>query len=378
MRSQAPQEPGQDPRFPPFLKVFRERKEPPIVVKDVFIASAVGRVRGYLARPDTPAPLPAVLLLPGAAGLTAWMKENGRDLASIGYVTLTLEPGPRPAAAPPALADEATLADLGAAVRWLRRRSDVQPECVGVVGWDRGGGQALALAAATPLQACVLCDGPVSTEPALMAGLRGTAVLGVFSGRNPDAAKTLPAFRKALTNAGIVHKMAVFAGTQPGFMDPADHEAYVRDAAEQAYREIYAFLDKYVEDALLNTPLARPGAAPPPTAKAHASIADLMRAVNETTGVRGTLVQVLASRPARQADWDRVRANAAVMAEAGGLLHDRAPPRGSRVHWLEQVEAYMAAAESIRQAAERRDYAAAQHGLEQLSARCAACHRLHR
>jgi hypothetical protein len=223
----------------------------------------------------------------------------------------------------------------------------------------------------------VVCDGPFSDEPALLAGLRGTPVLGVFAGK-AGGAKALPAFRRALARAGIPHKVAVFHGAEPGFMCPANGAVYARDAAERAYVEVYEFLGKYVEDAPQNGPAARPAAGSLAPEKALASIADLMRAVNEPTGVRGTLAEALARTPGKRQDWERVRANAAVIAETGNLLRARTPAKGSREHWLQQVAAYTEAAEDIVEAADRRDYAGARRGLQELSARCAACHRLHR
>jgi hypothetical protein len=184
-------------------------------------------------------------------------------------------------------------------------------------------------------------------------------------------------FQKALTRAGIPHKLLAYPGARPGFMCPAE-KTYERDAAEAAYFEVYEFLGKYVEDAPSNNPAVGPEARPVSAQKAFATIADIMRAVNEPTGVRGALAEALATRPGKRQDWQRVRAGAALLAEAGNLLRVRTPPKGSREHWREQVEAYSTAAEGILQAADRRDYPAARRGLQELSARCAACHRLHR
>jgi hypothetical protein len=217
----------------------------------------------------------------------------------------------------------------------------------------------------------------VADDPPLLAGLRATPLLGVFAG-NGGAAKALPAFEKALARRGIPHKVMVFPGVGPGFMGPPGRKAHAEGAAERAYVEVYEFLGKHVEDAPLAAPAARPAAADVPPGKAVASIADIMRAVNEPTGVRGTLIQALAAPPAKAQDWDRVRANAALLAEAGNLLRTRTPPKGSRGDWLRQAEAFTEAAEGILEAGKRRDYAAARRGLGELSARCAACHRLHR
>jgi dienelactone hydrolase len=366
-------EPAAPPRdLPPFLKLFKSDKAPPVVGEAVTFVSAVGPGSGYLARPDTRERLPAVLLIPGEEGLTEWLKESTRDLASVGYVALAVAPR-HGASGPSDPADEQTLAELWAAVRWLRRRPDVLPERIGVVGWSRGGGQALALASATPLQACVVCDAPVPDGPVLLTGLRGTALLGLFAGAEPATQKALPAFRKALAEVRIPYKIHVYDGAGAGFMGPPERKAYDREAADRAWVEVYEFLGKYVEDAPLDTGTAPPAAAPP-----VATIADVMRAVNEPTGVRGALIQALEQEPAGPRQWDRVRANAALVAEAGNLLQACTPRKGARDQWLEQAKAFTAAAETIVSAADRRDYRAAQRGLKELGERCAACHEQHR
>jgi dienelactone hydrolase len=140
-----------------------------------------------------------------------------------------------------ALADEQTLAELSAAVRWLRRRPDVPPERLGVVGWSRGGEQALTLAAATPLQACVACDAVVPDDPGLPLGLRATPVLLVLAGNEANARRALPAFHKALAGAPVPPKVRVYDGVGVGFMGPEDRRGEA-PAAHQAWVEVYEFL----------------------------------------------------------------------------------------------------------------------------------------
>jgi dienelactone hydrolase len=341
------------------------------VTRDIAFPTAVGRAAGYLARPDTAERLPAVLLIPGEGGLDDWMRENARDLSSIGYVVLAVERSRR-GAVPADLADEQTLAELSAAVRWLRRRPDVLPDRVGVVGWSRGGGEALAVAASMSLEACAVCDGPLAGEPALLNGLRRTPVLVLLGGEGRTAREALPAFRKALAGAVVPPRVRMYEGAGDGFMGPPGREGYARHQADRAYVELYEFLGKYVEDAALAA------GVPSPAEKEIASIADLMRAVNSPGGVRGVLIRDLEKEPATPAAWDRVRANAALVAEAGNLLGRRTPPKGSHSDWQEQARAFTAAAERLATAADRRDYAGARRGLADLAARCAVCHREHR
>jgi carboxymethylenebutenolidase len=384
MYCQSPPAAGSGRPVLPFLVEFRAHTPPTVVTREDMIPSAVGQVRGYLARPETTERLPAVLLLPDEQGLTPWMKENARDLAGIGYVVLAADlgagsstPQAQTRGVSAALADEQTLAKLSAMVRWLHRRGDVLPGRLGVVGWLSGADQALALAATTPLQACVACDAVVTDNPILMAGLRGTAVLTVFAGDAGDPSKAIPAFHKALANARAPHKLRVFDGVGLGFMGPEDRKSYARAAADKAWFEIYEFLGKYVEDP------PQPAAAEVPTESIHprtsvATIADIMRSVNQPTAVRGTLIRLLEQEPTKQRQWENVRANAALMAEANRLLKSSTPKRGTRDHWLEEVEAFTAALEGIVAAADKHDYAGARRGLEEIKDRCAACHAAHR
>jgi carboxymethylenebutenolidase len=362
--------PAQDPgKLPPFLKDFLV-KDPPILVTEVKIASAIGPVAGYVGRPDTQEKLPAILLIHDEDGLTNWIKLNAREISTIGYVVLAVDLRHR--LKPQDGQEEKILAELSAAVRWLRRRPDVFPERIGVVGGSWGGSQALALASATPLQACVLCDGPLSVEPALMAGLRDTAVLGIFSEPSKVRGKEIAGFRAALTAANIPHRIQIFPGTGLHFMGPPSRKEHVEVHAEQAWFEIYEFLGKHVEDAGL--PREKTVAA---KEKSLATIADIMQAVNQPTGVRGRLIEVLKEKPADDKQWKRVRANAALIAEAGHWLEGLRPKKGSERHWREQARTFRQTASQIVVAADGRDYEAARLALEQLGKQCAACHRQH-
>lgn len=364
--------------LPPFLEDFLANTEPRLLTKEVRFPSAVGQVRGFWARPDIKAQLPAVLIVHDEEAWTEWMKLNTRHLASIGYEVLTVNVHQRRRAAsrlpsPQAFTDEATLAELSAAVRWLRGRSEVMPNRLGVMGWGWSGGQALALASATSLQACVVCDAPLPSEPGLVAGLRATPVLGVFGGNDKASRTHLPAFHKLLMADQVPCKFHVAEGLQPGFIGPPEKKTYAHEAAEDAWIVIYHFFEKYVEDARSPEPASGRMAAHP-----VATIADIMRAVNEPSGLRGAVSKALEQEPSSRKQWERIRANAALMAEAGVWLERHPPPKGPAAHWREQAQAFTAAAEAIVNAVDKRDYPAAQRGLAHLAGQCAACHTEHR
>jgi dienelactone hydrolase len=363
--------------LPLFLDDFVADKETPLTIGDADFPSAVGKVRGFWARPDSKTRVPAVLLVYDEATWTDWMKTNSRHLASIGYEVLLVNVQPRRIAAGESVAgatDEATLAELLAAVRWLRGRSAVLPNRLGVVGWGWSGGQALALASATSMQACVICDASLPTAQSVVVGLRETPLLGLFAGADKPSQRTLAGFRTLVAAQQVPWKERAFAGARPGFMGPPERKAYDHDAAEEAWVAIYNFLEKHVED-------ARPSGlavASTPAQQPVATIADIMRAVNEPTGLRGTLSKALEQKPSNDRQWARMRANAALVAEAGAWLRMRTPSKGPVEHWHKQARAFTGAAKALVAAADKKDYPAAQRSLVMLAEHCAACHEEHR
>jgi len=343
----------------------------------VTFSSALGAVNGFLARPDTKEQLPAVLLIHDEAGLSEWMKQNSRELSSIGYVVLAVDLAREiPAAASERKAfreDERVLAKLSAALRWLRRQNDVMPDRIGVVGWSWGAGQALALAASARVQACVICYGPVSADPGIVGALHSTPVLHIAAEADAKQSTVLD-FRRALARHNVPHKIAVFPAASAGFMGPVASTAYVEKASEDAWVEMYEFLGKYVEDADVNQPLQQKT----PAKKSAATIADIMRAANNPTGLRGALARSLGKEPADSQEWKQVRADAALLAEAAGLLQGLKPARGPHGSWQERVQTYRQTALGIVSAADRRDYSVARRELEKLGNQCAGCHKKHR
>lgn len=362
--------------LPPFLDDFLADTEPKIAAEAVRFPSVLGPVEGYWARPEVKERLPAVLIVYDDDAWTAWMRENTRHLASVGYGVLTVKLKQRPPSPPgrgaggegAPFADEAALARMAAAQRWLRGRADVLPGHLGVIGFGSSGRPALDFAAATAVQACVICDADLPADTGTLIGLRETPLLAVL-GETDRRAERWPAFVKALAAGPVTPMRHLAKGVPAAFTLHAGRNAEADEAADQTWAAIYQFLEKHVED-------ARP--APVAGREAIASIADMMRAVNEPAGLRGTLGKALAVEPKSQKEWQRIRGHAALIAEAGVWLGRQPPPKGPVGHWKSQADAFAAAAETIAHAADRRDYPAAQRGLANLAGQCAACHTEHR
>ncbi len=322
-----PGAPAQKPGAPvrPLAPFLEEFKAPTIKIltHDVALPGPLGKVKGLLARPDVPEPLPAVLLIHDRTGLGQWMRKNVTDLAGIGYVVLALDLSRHAAAADRRTEGPRTLADLVAAVQWLRRRAYVVPGQLGVVGWSWGGEQAVELAALISLQGCVVCDAGVADELAVVSGLRATPLLGIYGGKKHQGA----GWPNGLKAAKVPRQQVFYDGCAAGFMNPENKGAYAHAAAEDAWVQIYEFLGKHVED---SAPEASPAL---PTKNAVASIADIMRSVNDARGLRGALTRAMDNKPSTMKDWQRIHSYGALLAEAGGLLQALAPKKGSAADW---------------------------------------------
>jgi carboxymethylenebutenolidase len=380
------------PQLTSFLELFGRPRTRAIVTGDVTWTGATGRLTGYLTRPAGRRKWPALLLIPAAEGRRAWFQLSARELATIGYVVLLIDGDQKPL--PPIggggrdtpsrqMAHELALADLSAGVRWLRRRDDVVPHRIGVLGWSAGGAWAWALAAHTGLRAAVNCNGPIVDDPALLGGLRHTGIMGVWGdvtgGQTTAGSRRL--FSTQLKSHHIEHEFRLYEDAKAGFMDPADKSTYRYEAAEDAWYFIYEFIEGQLEDEVADLLPDLPAGGAGARKESHrsiATIAELMRAVNRGNGLRGALVESLADRPQTDNQWKLVAARAAVLAETGNLLRNLRPKRGAEADWIKQTLMFRTAAESLRTAAKKQDYQAAGVALQQIAASCRNCHKKHR
>jgi dienelactone hydrolase len=347
----------------PFLQEFNDRKEPTIKAQMIQLPSVSGPISAYFARPETGEILPTVMIVSSKDGLTPWMKQNARELSSIGYAVLAMEAATGPAA------DEKAQAELFAALRWLRQQPDIAPDRLGIVGWGTGATPALQLAASFPVQACVICESlPVISER-IRTGLRGVQVLVLVPDKGQQ--KAIASMRRSLAETHIAHKVVVFPNVAAGFMGPPGTPPYHEQSAEEAWVHLYEFLDIHVEDAGVDRRVTGKESS-------IAGIADLMRAVNQPNGVRGALRESLKQKPKTFQHWRQARAQAAVLAEASGLLRNLKPPHGHHARWQKHTDAFRRSAEEVVNAIDRRDYAKSLTALQLVEQQCAACHRDHR
>jgi hypothetical protein len=165
-----------------------------------------------------------------------------------------------------------------------------------------------------------------------------------------------------LARTGKWKAVVLWGGTAPtSFRIPVLAVSATQDP-EQAWVDVYKFLDGHVEDAPAQ----------------FARVVDLMRVLNSNAGLRGQLAASLLKPPATAEQWDQIRSRAAVLAETANLLLTRRPLKADAEGWKQRATDYRDAAGALFQAVEHKDYPSTQQCLADLTRTCAACHAAYR
>jgi carboxymethylenebutenolidase len=210
-------------------------------------------VEAYLALPRGEGTHPAVVAVHEWWGLTNWVKQQADSLAEHGYIALAVDLYRGKATDDQLVAhqlmsglDEAeALKILRAGTDFLRSRSDVRGNAIGVIGWCMGGKYSIRLAAADPgIRACVMYYGAPITDPKTIRGIQA-AILGNFGGddQGPSPAQ-VRAFEKALKKAGKKVDFKIYPGAGHAFANVNNPWGGYREAAaKDAWKRTLAFLD---------------------------------------------------------------------------------------------------------------------------------------
>jgi dienelactone hydrolase len=357
----------------PFLEIFNARDADPAISESSVAIPAGGRsISGFLVRPIVAGRLPALLLLSGGGEIPDWLRQSAREIASTGFVALA------PAYDPEGLGSNSTLVqavagdqlgtNVDAALSWLASQAFVDAQRVGAAGWgEEGAEQVLRLAQRGKIQGGVVADTAACNNPDRWLQVRAVPLL-IIQGAGSCTAAKAAALQQMFARAQLPHALHLYPGVSGSFLQSTAAPGPAA-AADRAWVDIYEFLAKNVED---TNPAAVPASSQPQNEIAR--IVDIMRVINADDGVRGELARSLAALPAGNAQWERARSQAAVLAEAGNLLLERRPPKGSLTGWRERAAEFRSAAQAVLRAVEQRDFPAAQEALRRLPQACAACH----
>jgi carboxymethylenebutenolidase len=228
---------------------------PRVETSTVTYMSGTEAVNGYLAKPSTAGPLPALVVIHEWWGLNDQIKGLADMLAGEGYVALAVDLYRGRATTDPTeahelirgLPEDQAIRDLKAAVHYLKARSDVRGDKIGSIGWCMGGGYSLALAVNQPdLAACVVYYGRLVTDTKLLSRIKAP-VLGLFGeedrGIPPSAVRTFERDMKKLGNESQIH---VYPGAGHAFANSTS-PTYRKAAADDAWERTKAFLAKFLK-----------------------------------------------------------------------------------------------------------------------------------
>lgn len=240
------------PRFAEAQQVAKDDKRLRTEWIDYESPQGTGKVRAYLARPESATgKLPGILVIHENRGLNPHIEDITRRLALDNFVALAPDaltpfggyPGDEDKAREAfAKLDQAKMReDLVAGAGVLKAR----PECtgkIGVVGFCWGGTMANMLAARLPdLAAAVPFYGG---QPAAADAARIKAPLLIHYADNDDRINSgWPAYEAALKASGVAYTMYRYPGTQHGFNNDTTPR-YDRAAAGLAWQRTVEFFNK--------------------------------------------------------------------------------------------------------------------------------------
>ena len=213
--------------------------------------------RGYLAVPDGAGPFPSVILIHEWNGLVDRVRQVADALAEEGYVALAADLyGGRTGSSREenvALMQEAQssperiIANLDAAVRFLRARPDVTGR-VATMGWCFGGGVALSYAiGGENHDGTAIFYGRLVQDPELLARI-DHPIYGTFAemdrGIPPEEVER---FAEALRQAGIENDLHIYDDVEHGFWLWVDRDPDVAaEPALDAWERLKAYLKRVV------------------------------------------------------------------------------------------------------------------------------------
>lgn len=220
------------------------------------IANAKGpEIRAYIARPGTPGPHPAIIMVHEFWGIRSDLQGKADDLAARGYLVVApdLFRGRTTNSVPSAIYNvvsnppEQVDADVEAVYQWLVQQPDVQADRVAIMGFCFGGGTSIRYSVTNPkLAATVVFYGTPVTDPQKLKGLSGP-VLGIFGGADTSIPiDSVRAFEAGLKSAGVVNEISIYDGEPHAFVK--DMEGIRAGGAQgQAWEQLVKFLDTHLK-----------------------------------------------------------------------------------------------------------------------------------
>ncbi|MDR7082781.1 carboxymethylenebutenolidase [Arthrobacter ginsengisoli] len=228
---------------------------PGLVTETVRFPADGTEISAYLARPESGAPGPAVLVCHENRGLTPHIEDVARRFAKAGYAALALDLLSRDGgtakmdrdAVPGALTAAGAarhVSDFAVAFDYLQSKDFVEEGRIAMTGFCFGGGITWQAATQLPgLKATAAFYGP-APDLAKVPFIK-PAVFGVYAELDQRITGALPALRDALAATDVRHQLTVYPGVDHAFHNDTG-ERYVEAQATAAWNDTLAWFAEYI------------------------------------------------------------------------------------------------------------------------------------
>jgi carboxymethylenebutenolidase len=251
-----PAQAGQAPPTPKESIAAGEKRLPPQVQAEwVKYKSGEIEVGGYLARPKSGASLAALIVIHENRGLTEFVLDIAQRWAAEGYLALAPDLLSRlGGTASFATMQEAgagigklerpfVVEDLHATVRFLKSRSDVKKDRIGVSGFCWGGGNTFHFT--TESGEVVFAIPFYGSPPAPERAERiACPIYAVFAEGDQRINQGIPAFEARMKELSKPFSYKIYPGTQHAFMNFTNPQRYNAEQARAAWEDVTAFAKK--------------------------------------------------------------------------------------------------------------------------------------
>ena len=245
------------PPSPAPAGVTVQENDPRIVVSKPEIKGTDGApLMAYMAKPNTGARVPGVVIIHENRGQTEHIRDVVRRAATAGFVAVNIDLAARDGGAT-ALTDSAAynaalakrdlaakLTDHGATIAFLKAQSS---GAIGVTGFCFGGGETWNIVTALnpDVKAAVPYYGP---QPANYAELAKTkaAVLGMYAELDTRITSSTMQMEQELKKSGAPYTITIHPGVNHAFHNDTNADRYNAAAAQKAWVATVEWFRKYL------------------------------------------------------------------------------------------------------------------------------------
>ncbi len=226
-----------------------DEDDPRLETKMIRYPGESGKIDAYLARPKGAELLPAVIIIHENKGLQPHIKDVTRRMALEGFLAIAPD-ALSPLGGTTEMVDddrskmreldyEKTKMDFTAAVKYLQTNPQTTGK-VGCTGFCWGGAMTNYVAVHSPdLNAAVPYYG--SHPPAEQVAKIKAPMMIHYAGDDKRINEGIPAFEKALKEAGIEYEYFMYEGAKHAFNNDANPTRYHPEAAKLAWKRTVAF-----------------------------------------------------------------------------------------------------------------------------------------